>query len=208
MQRFRVRTFITIDLALITLGISRTLFLILDPWGQSGFCKHYACIVVSRLLGSLAFPGLTASYTLVFITLWISARIRLRGKSWIQKLKVLVPLCFIHFGVAILFEIIVALPFLPPKVVAYHVKQYSPSGAFWSAYCLVLLGPGFCALSKRALRVVPSSARTRQMSTVTTSLTNQSFSREAAVPGLHRTLICAVKRQTEDSRGSHYAKSP
>ena len=111
-QRFRVRTFISIDLALITLGISRTLFLVLDPWGQSGFCKHYACIVVSRLLGSLAFPGLTASYTLVLITLWISARIRPRGKSWIQKLKVLVPLCFIHFGVAILFEIIAALPFL------------------------------------------------------------------------------------------------
>ena len=193
-----MRTFISIDLALITLGISRTLFLVLDPWEQLGFSKHYTCIVVSRLLGSLAFPGLTASYTLVFITLWISARIRLGGKFWIQKLKVLVPLCFVHFGVAILFEIIAALPFLPPKVVVCHVKQYSPSGALWSAYCLVLLGPGFCTLSKRALRVVTSSARTHQMSTVTTPSTSPSFSREAAVPGLHPTLKCAAKQRTAE----------
>ena len=115
-QRFRVRTFIVIDLALITLGVSRILFILLDPWDQLGFCNHLACIIISRLLESLAFPSLTASYTLVFITLWLSARIDL-GRSWIQRLKVLIPLCFVHYGVAIFFEIIAVLPFKQPLVI-------------------------------------------------------------------------------------------
>ena len=108
-QRFRVRTFIAIDVALMVLGFSRVLFFIVDPWGQSGFCDHYACIVVSRLIGALSFPSLTASYTLVLITLWSSARMQL-GRTWIQRLKVLIPLCFVHYGVAIVFEILGSIP--------------------------------------------------------------------------------------------------
>lgn len=108
-QRFRVRTFIAIDLALMVLGFSRVLFFIVDPWGQSGFCNHYACIVVSRLIGALSFPSLTASYTLVLITLWSSARMQI-GRTCIQRLKVLIPLCFIHYGVAIAFEILGSIP--------------------------------------------------------------------------------------------------
>lgn len=108
-QRFKVRTFIAIDVALIVLGLSRFFFLVLDPWGQLGFCTHYACTVVSRLLGSLAFPSLTASYTLVFITLWISARIHM-GRSWVQKLKILIPLCCVHYVVALVVEVILLTP--------------------------------------------------------------------------------------------------
>jgi len=157
-QRFRVRTFIAIDLALITMGVSRTLFLVLDPWGQSGFCTHYACIVVSRLLGSLAFPSLTASYTLVFITLWISARLRL-GTTWIQKLKVLIPLCFIHFGVAILFEIIAALPFLPPRVVVGMLIACEGIFSLWGFLVCLLFG----IAGSRLLRTVKESAKSSSM---------------------------------------------
>ena len=115
-QRFRVKTFIAVDLALIILGVSRVLFILLDPWNQQGFCNHLACVIISRLLGALAFPSLTASYTLVFITLWISARINL-GTTWIQQLKILVPLCFVHYIVAIFFEILAALPIRQPMVI-------------------------------------------------------------------------------------------
>ena len=115
-QRFRVRTFIAIDLALIILGFSRVIFIFLDPWGQQGFCNHLTCVIISRLLGALAFPSLTASYTLVFITLWISARMHF-GRSWIQKIKILIPFSFLHYGVAIVFEIIALLPLYKPMVV-------------------------------------------------------------------------------------------
>ena len=157
-QRFKVRTFIAIDLALIILGISRTLFIILDPWGQTGFCSHLACVIVSRLLGSLAFPSLTASYTLVFITLWISARIRL-GRSWIQKPKVLVPLCFLHYGVAIVFEIIAALPFKQPVVVVIMLIACEVIFSLWGFLVCLLFGiAGF-----RLLRTVKKTAKSSSM---------------------------------------------
>ncbi len=153
-QRFKVRTFIAIDLALMTLGISRSLFILLDPWGQSGFCTHQACVIISRLLGSLGFPSLTASYTLVFITLWISARIRL-GTSWIQKLKILIPLCFLHYGVAILFEIVAALPFRTPLVVVSFLVACEAIFSLWGFLVCLLFGiAGF-----RLLRTVKKSAK-------------------------------------------------
>lgn len=114
-QRFRVRTFIAIDLALIVLGFSRFVFLVVDPWGQIGFCTYRVCVVVSRLVGSLAFPSLTASYTLVFLTLWISARIQL-GRSWVQRLKVLIPLCCTHYVAALTIETILLIPGIDPVV--------------------------------------------------------------------------------------------
>ena len=116
-QRFKVRTFIAIDVSLIILGFSRVVFIIIDPWGQSGFCSAEMageagakiCQILSRYSGSLAFPSLTASYTLVFITLWSSAKIQL-GRSSYQKYKILIPLCFIHYIVAIVFETIGLIP--------------------------------------------------------------------------------------------------
>lgn len=118
-QRFKVRTFLAIDITLMILGFSRVLFLLLDPWGQlptEQFCKHQACTIVSRFLLALGFPSLTASYTLVFITLWMSAHMQL-GLPWIQQLKFLIPLCFVHYVFAIVFEIIGTIPVLSRTVV-------------------------------------------------------------------------------------------
>lgn len=157
-QRFRVRTFIAIDVALIILGTSRALFLLLDPWGQQGFCNHLACVIISRLLGALAFPSLTASYTLVFITLWISARIHL-GTSWIQRLKILIPLCFVHYGVAIVFEIIAALPLNQPLAVVLILVACEAIFSLWGfLVCLLFMVAGF-----RLLRTVKKTAKSSSM---------------------------------------------
>lgn len=105
-QRFKAKTFVAIDVSIAILGFSRFLFFIVDPYGISGFCTHQlACTIISRMLNAVAFPSLTAAYTLVFITLWYSAKMRL-GRSCIQHWRIIVPLCFIHYFVAILFEII------------------------------------------------------------------------------------------------------
>lgn len=105
-RRFKAKTFVAIDVSIAILGFSRFLFFIVDPFGISGFCTHQlACTIVSRLLNAVAFPSLTAAYTLVFITLWYSAKMRL-GRSCIQHWRIIIPLCFIHYFVAILFEII------------------------------------------------------------------------------------------------------
>ena len=157
-QRFKVRTFIAIDVALMVLGISRVLFFILDPWGQSGFCNHYACIVISRLIGALAFPSLTASYTLVLITLWKSARIQL-GMSCIQRLKVLVPLCFIHYGVAVVFEILGSIPTKRSMVVVILLVVCEAAFSTWG----FLVCFSFLITGHRLLKSVEKSARSSSM---------------------------------------------
>ena len=157
-QRFKVRTFIAIDLALVTLGLSRALFLLLDPWKQLGFCTHYVCTVFSRLLGSLGFPSLTASYTLVFLTLWISARINL-GRSWVQRLKILIPLCFVHYVIAIIFEIIALVPLDSPMTVIVLLIVCEAIFSIWGLLvCVLFLIAGF-----RLLRIVEETCKSSSM---------------------------------------------
>ena len=101
-QRFKAKTFIAIDVSLSILGFSRFLLYLLDPYNISGYCGM-DCMVVSRLLFALGFPSLTAAYTLVFLTLWYSAKMRL-GRNCIQHWKIIIPLCFIHYFVAVVVE--------------------------------------------------------------------------------------------------------
>lgn len=157
-QRFRVRTFIAIDLALITLGLSRFFFLILDPWGQLGFCTHYACTVISRLLGALGFPSLTASYTLVFLTLWISARLQL-GRSCVQRLKVLIPLCCIHYVAALGVEIVLLSPIPGSKGVLALLVACEALFSTWGLIVCVL----FLIAGIRLLRTLQESAKKSSM---------------------------------------------
>ena len=157
-QRFKVRTFIAIDIALMVLGFSRVLFFILDPWGQSDFCRHYACIVISRLIGALAFPSLTASYTLVLITLWISTRMQL-GLSCIQHLKVLVPLCFIHYGVAIGFEIMGSIPTKSSNIIVMLLLLCETTFSLWG----FLVCTSFLITGHRLLKRVEKSVRSSSM---------------------------------------------
>ena len=153
-QRFKVRTFIAIDIALIVLGCSRFLFLVLDPWRQLGFCTHYACTVISRLLGALGFPSLTASYTLVFITLWLSARIHL-GRSCVQKLKILIPLCCIHYVVALAVEIVLLTPFSESVGVLILLVSCEAVFSIWGfTVCLLFLVAGF-----RLLKTLQKTAK-------------------------------------------------
>ncbi len=152
-RRFRVNTFVAIDLALMTLAISRVLKFLLDPWGQSGYFTCRGCIIFSRLLSALAFPSLTASYTLVFITLWLSARMQL-GRSCVQRLKILIPLCCVHYVVAIAFEIIGSLPFSRYPVVFLLVSCESFFTVWGFSLCFAFLFAG-----QRLLRSVKTSAR-------------------------------------------------
>lgn len=153
-QRFRVRTFIAIDLTLIVLGASRFLFLLLDPWGQSGFCSHFACVIFSRLLGALAFPSLTASYTLVFITLWISARIQL-GRSWVQRLKILIPLCCIHYIAAVTIEVLLLTPIMNTLVVLILLVICEAVFSAWGfTVCFLFVFAGY-----RLLKTLEKTAR-------------------------------------------------
>ena len=52
----KVHTFVAIDFALLTLGVSRVVFFSLDPWGQNNYFTCHGCVVVSRLISGTGIP--------------------------------------------------------------------------------------------------------------------------------------------------------
>ena len=156
--RFRkARTFIAIDLALLILGASRAAFLILDPWGQNDFITCKGCILMNRIINALAFPSLTASYTLVFITLWVSAKIHLRSSA-IQKIKVIIPICFGHYVIALTAEIIAASSLQPLAAIALIITCEAIFSLWGIAVCTSFIVAGI-----RLLHVINHSARSSSM---------------------------------------------
>ena len=153
----KVHTFVAIDFALLTLGVSRVVFFSLDPWGQNNYFTCQGCVVVSRLISALAFPSLTASYTLLFITLWSTATIKL-GPFWIQKLRVLVPLCFVHYIVAIVLEIIGSCPLPVYPIVIVLLLCETIFAVLGIVLCVAFMIAGV-----RLLRTIKQSARSTSM---------------------------------------------
>ena len=103
--RLKNKTFKVTYTCIALLGFTRAVFLVLDPYGMFGWIaeRWLPWIVVSRLLSALAFPCLTASYTLVFLTLWRANRIGLvQYDSWPVILTISLP----HFIIAIIAEAI------------------------------------------------------------------------------------------------------
>ena len=177
----KAQTFVAIDVSLAILGFSRVLFFLLDPFGVSGFCNHFACVVISRLLASLAFPSLTASYTLVFLTLWQSARIRL-GRTCVQDLRIIIPFTLIHYFAAVITEIV---GFVSPYPLVFMLITCELVFALWGAIvCATFLVAGI-----RLLRSVHSSAR--QSSLYCRSSTDQNL----GAPGTSKSGT--FKRQTQ-----------
>lgn len=151
----RAQTFIAIDVSLMILGFSRSLFFILDPYGLSGFCNHFACVVISRLLVALTFPSLTASYTLVFLTLWQSAEVRL-GKTCVQDLRIVIPFTLIHYVVAVVVEVIAFVSTYPAVFLVIVCELVF--GLWGMIVCATFLVAGI-----RLLRSVHSTARESSM---------------------------------------------
>ena len=106
-DRFQLKTTVVVYLALAVLGVSRFFFNILISVIMAGSCKGnlLECKVPLRLMDALGFPSLTASYTVVFLTLVLAAKIRI-GPEVLQKPKVIIPLSLIHYVVAVIFEVV------------------------------------------------------------------------------------------------------
>lgn len=101
----KTRTVCVIYTCIALLGFSRALVLLLDPYGMFGWIadRWEPWIIVSRLVSSLGFPCLTASYTLIFLTLWRANNPQDRWKdSWPIILSIALP----HFIVALIAETI------------------------------------------------------------------------------------------------------
>ena len=104
--RIKTKTFYVIYTCIALLGFSRVLFLTLDPYGIFGWITKLwlPWIIISRLLSAAGFPCLTASYTLIFLTLLKANEMSENRwhKSWAVILAIVLP----HFVIAVLAETI------------------------------------------------------------------------------------------------------
>ena len=101
----KVNTFYAINSMLIIMGVLRVAHLIFDPFYVEGWLHEQVPHIILSIIFSMGFPSLTASYLLVFITLWMSRRIK-GAFTCIQKLTVLIPLCAFQFVVTFAVELI------------------------------------------------------------------------------------------------------
>lgn len=99
----KVNTFYAINTLIIILAVLRVLHLVFDPYNVEGWIVGPVYGHILSVIFSMGFPSLTASYLLVFITLWMSRKIK-GGFRCTQKLTVLIPLCAFQFVVTFIVE--------------------------------------------------------------------------------------------------------
>lgn len=101
----KVNTFYAINSLIIALGVLRVVHLIFDPHFVEGWIAGPAFHHILSIVFSMGFPSLTASYLLVFITLWMSRKIQ-GGFKCVQKLTILIPLCAFQYVVTLIVELV------------------------------------------------------------------------------------------------------
>lgn len=105
-DRFKVKTTVAVLITLAVLGFSRTALCINMSVAIGELCSNdLVCLIFIRLFDALGFPSLTASYTLVFMTLVLASKVRL-GPDCLQRVWILIPFSLFHYVVALVFEIV------------------------------------------------------------------------------------------------------
>ena len=105
-DRFKVKTTVAVLVTLAVLGFSRTALCINMSVALGGLCSSdLVCLIFIRLFDALGFPSLTASYTLVFMTLVLASKVKL-GPDCMQRVGILIPFSLFHYVVAVTFEVV------------------------------------------------------------------------------------------------------
>ena len=105
--RFQTKSFPVVYTCVAVLGVSRALFLLLDPFGISGWIadRWPYWVIVSRLLAAAGVPALTTCYTLIFLTLW-KCRVTDPSQHWYNKWKIVLSIAAFYFSIAFIAEIV------------------------------------------------------------------------------------------------------
>ena len=105
--RLKSKTFLAIYICLAVLGFTHALHLALDPNGILGWLvsDFPEWIIISRFLSVSGFPSITATYMLVFVTLYKSVEIG-SSRLWHQDWRVVTILVLSHYLIAYASEII------------------------------------------------------------------------------------------------------
>ena len=88
------RYFMTVASLLLIFGLTRGLYLLLDPYGSH---VHFNLPTVAEaILRGVAYPCLTSSFTLVFLSLLDVTKFQLFPRG-VQRIRVVAPILTLHF---------------------------------------------------------------------------------------------------------------
>lgn len=103
--RLPTKTFLIVYISLAILGFSRGLLLALDPFGITGWImsRFQYWSIISRLLGNLGFPSITAAYSLVLLTLYKATELG-ASRLWLQNWRLVASIASVHYIAALVSE--------------------------------------------------------------------------------------------------------
>ena len=100
---------LVITTLLVILGISRALYLFINPYESEQCNLLPSCpVMLSRILFAIAFPCTTASFSLVHFAFLQVMKLKLYPEK-LQSTKFLSSVIAFHFGLALLTEVIISL---------------------------------------------------------------------------------------------------
>ena len=154
--RFQAKHFPVIYTCMALLGISRVLFLLLDPYGVLGWIAHgwLPWVMLSRLLAAVGIPSLTASYTLVFLMLWKASDTDV-SRQWHRKWKVILSIPLIYFFIALVAAIIANTS--PYLAIIFPIGCKLFFSIWGMAMCVIYLIAGNRLIRKIKLQTMRSS---------------------------------------------------
>lgn len=145
--RLKTKTFLGIYTCLAVLGFSRGLFLALDPYGILGWLmsRFDRWTIASRSLAALGFPSLTASYTLVFLTLYKAPEIN-SSRHWHRQLRIVLAVMLTQYAIAVVAEVVANVAPYPAVVTVLACDAFF---CFWGVtICVVYIFAGSRLLHK------------------------------------------------------------
>ena len=97
---------LVINILLVILGLTRALFLFINPYeSEQCYILPNCPMILTRLLFGLGLPCFTASFSLIHLTFLQLTKLTLYPAK-LQSIKVLICVISIHFGLAIITEVI------------------------------------------------------------------------------------------------------
>ena len=141
-------TFFAIYFSLAILGLSRAMLFVLDPYGILGFISRPfpGWIIISRFLGSVGFPSLVGSCTLIILTLVKLVNVT-SGRQWYERWRYVLVVTATPYVIALTAEAL------------GHINTYTAlfSGLICEAFFVIwglVICSGYLVAGNRLLRKI------------------------------------------------------
>ncbi|XP_062500176.1 proline-rich transmembrane protein 4-like [Corticium candelabrum] len=111
--RFKTGYFLTLQVLLLIIGVTRFISLVIDPYGSMD--PVALPLPLQRFIFGLALPCLLSSFSLIFLTLVEASKVRFVSRN-IMNWKVIGILCLVHFASNVTGDFLISYN-IKPKII-------------------------------------------------------------------------------------------